>query len=101
MVGTSPNGIKNYVGKVTGAHIREIANTARMMSEATGKSVGECAEQALEEVIESFLLVMPKAVGFQPNQESGEMPGESIEKVQCGDETVGDLIYQKTTWKKI
>lgn len=94
MVGTNVNGIKKYVGKVTGAHIREIANTTKMMVARTGNSIEDCAEKALEEVVDSFLMVMPKGVGFQPERSNGEEPGDL--KVQGGQESLGDMIHKRT-----
>lgn len=78
--GIPPNRIMKYAGKVTGAHIREISNTAKIIHIKTDKPMEECAEEAVEEVYRSFLLLSPgSGAGFKSKRED--------EAVEASDES--------------
>jgi len=77
--GVPVNGVMKHIGEVTGAHIREIANTAKMIHERTKKPMNEAAELAVKEVSESFLLLTQKGVVGFNTHEDGKSPQVSTE----------------------
>jgi hypothetical protein len=75
MPGVPVDGIleKAEAQKVTGAHIKEIANTTLMLHAATGEPMEKCAARAVDEVCKSFLIISPKrSMGFAPEYEEEE-----------------------------
>lgn len=67
--------------KVTGAHIKEIANSTLMLHAATGEPMEECAARAVDEVCKSFLILSPKRpMGFAPEFEEEEEDDEPCDR---------------------
>lgn len=59
--------------KLTGAHIKEICNTAKILSKQKGIPVEKCVKEAVEIIKENFYLATP-SVGFNElDEDAGEM----------------------------
>ncbi|MCK9433891.1 MAG: AAA family ATPase [Candidatus Cloacimonetes bacterium] len=51
-------------GKLTGAHIEEIYNTAALTAQKQGRKVEDCVSEAVEIVKENFFVAQPSGMGF-------------------------------------
>lgn len=66
-------------GRLTGAHVEEIYNTAALTAKKQGRDVKDCVAEAVEIVKENFFVAQPSGMGF----DSQEYEGEECSKEDC------------------
>lgn len=68
-------------GKLTGAHVEEIYNTAALTAKKQGREVRDCVAEAVEIVKENFFVAQPSGMGFaSPDYELEEPIGMADSK---------------------
>jgi predicted AAA+ superfamily ATPase len=63
-------------GKLTGAHIEEIFNTAALTAKKRGLEIKDCVEEAVETVRENFFIAQSGGMGFA-TEEDGYLDGSA------------------------
>lgn len=85
-------------GKLTGAHVEEIYNTAALTAKKQGREVRDCVAEAVEIVKENFFVAQPSGMGFASPDYEDELPMEMSEchsKGSCGDDSPDDGDFFK------
>lgn len=70
-------------GKLTGAHVEEIYNTAALIAKKQGREVKDCVAEAVEIVKENFFVAQPSGMGFSTPDYEMEDPSP-MGLAKCG-----------------
>jgi len=69
--------------KITGAHVREIANTMKLLQQKKGGSILDYAEEAIDTVVENFHVGAGNSIGFTRSSDEDDECEVSLVETQA------------------